>query len=176
MINIFASLSLIAALVFSPSAFAGQEDLEYFKQFIYVVDTDNSDPDFPTSSHHFVMTKYDHQIPISATQFITQTFTLYMLDDGTYKAYHRENLHTVGQDWFIPKGCRVLVGNWSVPETKLILTLDGKTLIAADRYIESGQHAMMFTFHQSIISPELKGQTISAGAAQGTAMDDNFCF
>ena len=174
--KLFALLILIATLTSSVPLHGAEDDLEYFKQFIYRVETDDSDPDFPTSSHHFVMTQWDYNIPISATQYLTQTFTVYMLENFTYKAYFRENLHTVGQDWFTPKGCRILEGTWSVPDQKLIFIFNGKPLIEADRYSEEGQHAMLFHFLEGIIGPEVKGHKIPAGAAQGSGIDDHFCF
>lgn len=161
----------------STPAQAADEDLEYFKQFMYRVETDNSDPDFPESSYHFLMTQWDFDIPIGNKQSLNTPMTIYMFEDGTFKMQYRENIITEGQSSFYPKACRIVNGKWSVPDTKLVLTMaNGAVLAEGARHFDNGKHEVLFTFVNYIVSAELKGQTISGGTAQGSPHETAFCF
>lgn len=170
-------IAILFAALLPLSAQAGQDDLEYFKQFMYRVDVNDSDPDFPVSTYYFLGADYFHEIPISPTQYYTIAFDFYMFEDGTYKAQYRQNLHTRGNDGFFPGPCKEFTGTWSVPDKRLVIVRDGRVLVQADRDFRHNQHAVKWTFEEAIVAPELKGQVIDGGIVQSNfPVEQSFCF
>lgn len=172
--KIFVLALTVSTLFFgSIRAQAGQEDLEYFKQFLYRVDADMSDPDFPQYTYFHLGTFWNFKIPMSSSHYMTIPTSFYLNENGTYEASYKEQLWKNDDTWMPGSRCLKFAGTWAVPDKTLLIYKDGQVLAEGTRSTWSGQHAVTFTFRRQIISPEIVGKVVQATIVQGNVPKDN---
>jgi hypothetical protein len=165
-VNWSAILSLITILVslFSLNINAAEVDFEYFKQFLYQDEVDNSDPDFPNHQYRWLMSHYDLKISLDADHDLNPVISLFLLPDGHYKMVYKENIFDKkNANSFMPGKCKIIEGRWDVPDTNLLID----NLAYGTRHLENNQNAVMLYFKQNIFSPVLQGAPISMSLGFG---------
>lgn len=142
---------------FGSSSFAAPEDLEYFKQFLYQHNIDDSDPDFPKHEYRWLMSQYDFKIPLDDEHEMAPRVSLFLLENGTYKMVYDEFIFEKKDPTrFVPGYCKVIEGRWDVPDKNLELG----SLALGERYMVYDQHAVLLKFQESINRSVLKGAAI----------------
>lgn len=166
-------LVLCSLTVASQNANAGPDDLAYFKQFLYRVDADTSDPDFPEYTYFHLGTFWNFKIPLSTTHYMTIPTAFYLNDNRTYEASYKEQLWKNDDTWMPGSKCLKFTGTWGVPDKTLLIYKDGEVIAEGVRSTWSGQHAVTFTFHKAIINPAIVGKVVQATIVQGNVSKDN---
>lgn len=155
-------------------AHAAQPDLDYFKRFLYQEKVDDTDPENIKKSYRYVMTEFDKKIPLSTGEVLNPSMSLFLLADGTYVVYYRENIFPDSTSpGFRPAGCKKITGTWTVPEDKLILSGFG----FATRARHMNQIAVEITLEQQIISKEAVGMATKGTLGfSNSGINEAFCF
>ena len=166
-------LSLLLSF-FASSSFAALEDLEYFKQFLYQHNIDNSDPDFPRHEYRWLMTEFGTRIPLDEKYEMNPRISLFLLGDGNYKMVYEENIfEKKDPSKFVPGYCKVIEGRWDVPDKNLEID----QLAFGERHMVYGQHAVLIKFKENINRSALKGFPISMAFGFGNySIDEAKCF
>ena len=170
--NIFLALIILTSLFAGKAAFAGPDDLAYFKQFLYQKENISDDPDFPEYQYRMVMTKWNHMVQMPDGRYLNPYVNLYMYEDGTFLLTYKENyFQTPDSQQFMPGPCQKITGKWSVPGTQLILEGVGH----ADRAFENGKNSLLLTYEKNLNSEGLAGQSVTAELGYSNT-DMIFCF
>lgn len=142
---------LLAAilLVTSISTHAGPDDTAYFNQLLFRKDDIGNDPDFPTYSYRFLMSKYNFLFQRDDGKYVNPMISVLLYPDGTYWMEYRENyLNTPDDTQFEMGPCKRSKGTWSVPNDKLEL---GDFAIGS-RELVDGRNGISFSFTKNILS------------------------
>lgn len=167
--NIFLALFLLLS-----SWAHANESYDYFKQFLYQVEVDSTDPESPITSTRYVMSQWDKKIPLESGDKLNPSFSLFLLPEDKFVVYYRENIFPKGSDTtFYPRGCKKVEGTWSVPADRLILPGVGY----AEKAIVQGKNGMSLVLTEKIISQEAVGaQTNAELGFSNQTIDQQFCF
>lgn len=153
---------------------AAPADLEYFKQFLYQDIEDKSDPDFPSHTYRWLMSKYNFKISIDDQYEMEPRTSLFLLENGTYKIVYDEMIfEKKDPSRFYPGFCKVILGRWDVPDKNLELD----RLAVGERLMVNEQHAVSLQFKENINKPVLKDVPIPMTLGFGNySIDQAKCF
>ena len=167
---------LVAALImtFATLAQAAPGDLEYFKQFLYQKEVDNSDPETPRDQYRVVLSQFDIKIPRADGTKVNFYIKLYLMEDMKFTAFYSENIFpAVENGGFQPAGCKRVDGVWSVPEDKLVLPGLG----FATKATRDSQSAISIVLDTQLMSPDTVGvPTLSTLGFSNIGIEQDFCF
>jgi hypothetical protein len=141
---------LIAFAFVMTSAICLANDFEdYFKEFLYQVHVDDTDPENPITQSRYVMAFPKTQLPLANGDSISMRLSLFLLKDNQFVVYYNEMRHPQGNpNQFYPNGCKKISGTWSVPEQKLLLPGVGY----AERTQIDAQQGMIIHLTEKLIS------------------------
>lgn len=150
------------------------DNLDYFKEFLYQENIDQTDPENPTIHTRYLMSAWDKKVALPNGDALNILVNIFLLPDQSYVAFYKENLFQKNlPNQFIPKGCRKITGQWSVPNENLILPGLGfatKTLI-------NGQQGILLTITEKIISTEAASfQTETSYGFSNSTLEQQFCW
>lgn len=167
---------LITFFLMNSFCFKGyaNDNLDYFKEFIYQENIDNTDPENPTTQTRYLMSAWDKKINLENGDSLNVIVSLFLLSDQNYVAFYKENLFqkdAPGQ--FLPRGCRKITGKWNVPEDKLILPGLG----FATKALINGQQGVLLKITEKIISSEAVSlETETSYGFSNMTLQQQFCW
>ncbi len=165
------SLALMTIFTFS-NVHAGDDDLAYFKQFLFQKENISDDIDFPEYQYRFVMTYWNDKVQLPDGRWLNPNLDVRLYEDGTFVAYYRENYYQNSTDLsFLPGPCKKMTGKWSVPGLQLILEGIGY----ADRAIVENKNALKITYDTDIIS-KITGHSVEASLGYSNTDQVFFCW
>ncbi len=176
------SVLLLLAQLHAPTSFAGDDDLAYFKQFLFAEESIGSDPDFPQVQYRYLMMN-DFTFKTPDQKTVHASASLQMFPDGHTVVVYREMIEMVfpgspagTPPSLMPNGCKTFQGTWSVPDTQLIASDFGT---GTRDYVATmyPPQAVKINFGENFISQGLQGSaaTFYYGISN-VASETDFCF
>ncbi len=146
-------LVLLTVLSFSKHAFANA-DVDYYRQFLYQEEVDDTDPENPIFSSRYLMSEWNKTVPLPNGDSINPTLQLLLRDNFTFTAFYKEML-IMKNGGMMPKGCQKITGTWSVQNGRLMIPGIGY----GERATFDGRNAVKITFAEVIMSKEVQGSS-----------------
>lgn len=160
-------LFVLMAPLLAPVAYAGPDDEDYFKQFLFHRDPVGSDPDYPAYVYWLLDSDYPSRVPIGNNKELILMTSFEFNSDHTYKMRYTDGIGDVGSDTWYPRNCKATSGTWSVPTQSLILKdAAGIPFLQGDRLLKDGKNEVLLTYLPTFPVAELRGQQTSYGMAQ----------
>lgn len=160
--SLFVSFAILMSV--SSSSFADENDVAYFKQFIYVKESIGNDPDFPQYQYRFISPKWNDMVPMSDGRYLNPSVSIFLYENGTFMMTYKENyFETPTSTQFMPGPCRKIEGKWSVPQKQLVLEGVGR----ADRALVDGKNAMELIYDVNLNSAGIKDHHVEASYSYG---------
>jgi len=152
-------LSLAVLMSWSSQSSADENDLAYFKQFIYAKESIGNDPDFPQYQYRFIVTKWNDMVQMPDGRYLNPSVSIFLYDNGTFLMTYKENyFETPTSTQFSLGPCRKIEGKWSVPEKQLVLEGVGR----ADRAFVDGKNALDLIYDVNLNSQGLKDHHVES--------------
>lgn len=157
-------------------SYAGPQDVDYFKQFLYRVEKFEEDPDNPIVQYRFLMNGMGEKIPLADGRTLLASVKVFMQENQKFLMIYDEAFLTRlpgGQEGFMPGQCKEIEGNWSVPDTQLVI----EDLALGDRAIERSENKVKLTFSRDIVTAGLKGSsTVMSLGYSNVGIENSRCF